>query len=810
VNHLDWQLVGDALKAGRYNLLLGAGVSLDSPSGSLGENCPSVGTLTDTLQRELPGVRKGSGLNRLYRSMTAEQIDALITKRFAGCAPGPTVQAIAGFRWKRVFTLNIDDALERAYETRPLPVQQYKTFNHIDGYESVRDLRLLPIVHLHGWARRPADRYIFDIIEYAKSIASNNIWAHVLSELIRTEPFIVLGSSLEEPDLTYFMSQRGAVHARKDTPPSILVEPFPDNATEKDCDIFKMALFEGTAQGFLSEVESRFPVRPSVIEAIEENLGDISHLPVDPKHLAEFHADFERVPTEMLVGTDGGTNFAYGHQATWLDIQNGRDLVREETAALQTRIATADPSFIEMIDGGPGAGKSTTLKRLAWNIAQSGRTCLWLKSIGRIRIASAAAVLKEIPGRRYVFVDNFADNAIEVLALRERLKGEDVLFVGAERSYRLAHVERVLGTGVVRLTTLRVIGRQLESDLIRVYTSYGLAAPRKADRITFPLESELIAIACCRVLNNFEPLATIIERSVQHAPKDVDCYVFAALAAHCYRQGVEYEVISGRFPDYQVDVQLEGDGPLPLKLETVSAVEFVTPLNEAVSDTILKRFAAQEPARMFEIFKSLALAIQPRVNLTSIVSGEPSARIASRLFDYDEVVNPLLGADVACEFYDATKPTWGWNSRYWHQRAQHQIDLANRSNDPEARRQHADIAVQHARFSENIEPFHQFTMTTIGRTLFGRMQALGRPKADDLAAAIDALSRAIAIERQARRVTIHPFIILFKGLSESLGMGAVLSHDQKGVVRSHIDGALRTFPRDRDIIEQARRLGSLI
>ncbi|MEQ9245105.1 MAG: SIR2 family protein, partial [Nitratireductor sp.] len=762
MHSLNWHLVGDALKAGRYNLLLGAGVSLDSQSGFHGENCPSAGALANALQDALPGVRKGSSINRLYRSMAPEQVEALITKRFVGCTPGDTVRAIAGFRWKRVFTLNVDDALEQAYETRPLPVQLYRTFNHVSVYESVRDLRVLPIVHLHGWAREPEHGYIFDISEYATSIARNSIWAHVLTELIRTEPFIVLGTSLEEPDLVFFMSQRGEVHPRRDAPPSILVEPFPDEATEKDCDAFKMTLFEGTALNFLTEVDSLFPVRPSVTEAIEENLGDISRLAVEPVCLAEFHADFERVPTETLIGTDGGINFAYGHQATWLDIQNGRDIARRETETLQAGIVNATPSTIILIDGGPGAGKSATLKRVAWNLAQSGRICLWLKSIGRIRIASAAAVLKAIPGRRYVFVDNFADNVVEVVELRERLKGEDILFVGAERSYRLSHVERVVGTGVTQVTTLGSIGQELMSDLIRAYTSYGLAAPPKVDRFRFPLENELIAIACCRVLNNFEPLTTIIDRSVRDAPRDVDCYVFAALAAHCYRQGIEYDVINSRFLDYQVDIQIEDDGPLPLKLETVSTTEFVTPLNEAVSDTILKRFAAQEPVRMLATFTNLALAIRPRVNLTAIVSGEPCARIAARLFDYDEIVRTLLGVSGAGEFYDSAKPVWEWNSRYWQQRAQHQLDLANASDDLDARRRYTEVAVQHARFAQNIEPEHQFTMTTIGRTLFGKMRVLGHVGAADLAEAIDALSRAIAIERQKRRMTVHPFIVLFR------------------------------------------------
>ncbi len=806
----EWRLVGDALKVGRYNLLLGAGVSLDSGSGLSGQNCLSASGLTAALQKELPGVRKGSGLNRLYRAMTPEQVDMQITRRFANCIPGATVNAIAGFRWKRIFTLNVDDALERAYETQALPIQISQPLNYNSEYRDVRDLRVLPIVHLHGFARQPGDGYVFELAEYARSMSNNNIWANILAQLIRTEPFIVLGTSLEEPDLSFFLSQRDKVRPRGDSPPSVIVEPDPDDATAKDCEAFRMTLFEGKALDFLSEINARFPSRPSVQDAIEENLGEISKLPVDPLALAEFSADFERVSTEALVGTDSGANFAYGHQATWLDLQNGRDLPRCETAALQDRILRIDAASVSIVEGGPGAGKSTVLRRIAWSFGQGGHTCFWLRSIGRMRTASAATVLGAMPRRQYVFVDNFADHALDVTTLRERLRDLEIVFVGAERSYRLDHVERLLGNNVARLVTLGAIGLNLSQGLVHVYTDYGLARPRTADTIRFSLEKELIAIACCRVLNNFEPLGTIIDKSVSQAPKDVDCYIFAALAAHCNRQGVEHDVISGRFPDYQVDLQIERDGPLPLKLEAVLGTEFVTPLNEAVSDAVLGRFAAQQPERMLAIFINLALAIRPRVSVGAIRRGEPCARIASRLFDYDEVGKKFLGVRGAAAFFDATKREWDWNSRYWQQRAQLELDLAAKSGDAGARQRHADVAVQHARFAETIEPRHQFTMTTIGRTIFGRMRVLGEVSAADLADAISVLGRAMSIERDIGRVTVHPYMILFKGLSEAFGLGGALSPDQRSVVLSHIDRVRNLFPRDREIVAEGHRLQLLV
>ena len=806
----QWARVGDGIKAGRYNLLIGAGVSLDSKSRASGKELPTGKGLAADLSAALPDVNAGSSLNRLRRAMTPEQVDQLITQRFVDCIPGPTVEALAAFRWKRVFTLNVDDALERAYETRPSQVQAIRSYNHDARYEGMRDLGVLPIIHLHGWAREPDRGYVFDLAEYAHNMARNNVWAHILSELILSEPFIVMGTLLEEPDLSFFLAQREGISPRTDVPPSILVEPFADAATEVDCRAFGLTLFQGFALDFLTESDRRFPVRPSVADAIEQNLGDISRLPVEPVQLAEFNADFERVPGDASAHRDGGPNFAYGHQATWEDIQNGRDIARPETGGIQRRVVTAGRSRIIVVTGGPGSGKSTLLRRVAWSLAQAGAPCLWARSVGRIRVGSADAILGRVGGRTYVFIDNLADNIVEVADLRARLRDHDVVLVGAERAYRLGHVERVLGKGIIEPMELAAVGQDMARQLVSAYRSLGLAAPRHVDRITFALADELVAIACCRILNDFEPLAAIVDKSLGHRPQDVDCYVFAALAAHCHRRGVEMDVIARRFPDYKVDLQIEADGPLPLKSEMVLDTEFVTPANEAVSTTILGRFANRDPGRMLDVFINLAAAIAPRVNLRTIVNGEPCARISSRLFDYDEVVKPLLGREGSGKFYDATKRSWEWNSRYWHQRAQHRLDIAASEADMLRRRESADMAVQHARFAGTIEARHQFTKTTIGRMLFGRMEILGHIGAADLAEAIRTLGEAIAIERDGRRPTVHPFMTLFTGVARALEMGALLSPDQRQTVRSQIDRAIDEFPRDAEMREKAMKLRQII
>lgn len=810
VTSIDWNLVGDAIATGKYNLLLGAGVSLDSPSGIPGENCPSAGRLQKLLSDIQPKMRSGSSLSRLYKTLNAKEVDEQITSRFANCAAGETITAISRFRWRRVFTLNVDDALEMAYETASVPTQIAQPVIFIEPYAEIRDLRVLPIVHLHGYARKPEAGYVFDLKEYMRGIRDNNIWAHVLGNLIRSDPFIVMGSSLEEPDISYFLADRAHLSNRPDRPPSIIVEPFPDAGTLADCEEYGMALFEGSALDFLNEIERRFPVRPSVFDAIEENIGDLTKLDVQPLTLAEFHSDFERVPAETLAGNDGGTRFALGHQATWSDIQSGRDVARSETADLQKLIVESTKGTI-VIDGLAGSGKTTLLRRISWNLAQAGNLCFWLRSIGRMRIDSAEAVLSRIPGRKFVFVDNFADNVNEVYFLQRKLRDHNVSFVGCERTYRLGHIQRVFAGESLKLFHLGLTGG-IADQLVLAYQTYGLATRDQAkDGNGPPISGEVIAVACCRILNNFEPLDAIIDRSMRDASaQDQECYVFAALSTHCYRLGIHYDIISYEFPDYQVDTQTDDVGPLPLKIEKISESEFVLPLNDAVADSTLRRYAERQHDGMQGIFRRLAKAIRPRVSVGAIVQGEPSARIASRLFDYDEVVKPLLGIEGADTFYSATRDEWSWNSRYWHQIAQLSLDKANYADEIDRKIEFAELAVQHVRYAKTIEPHHQFTMTTLGSTLFGKMRVLNKVTPSDLDAAIKALVQAIQIERNRGRVTVHPFMILFKGLNDAFEMDAILSHDQKVAVLSTWSKAQEEFPRDRDLMEQGRRVRASI
>ena len=117
-----------SLRAGQYNLLLGAGFSMDSKNakGLLPSGDELLGNLATATKA------KKSSLQRLYQLLTPAQVKELITDRFANSTPGETAKLMASFMWRRVFTWNVDDVLENLYsDARALQQAIVKHFNDV-------------------------------------------------------------------------------------------------------------------------------------------------------------------------------------------------------------------------------------------------------------------------------------------------------------------------------------------------------------------------------------------------------------------------------------------------------------------------------------------------------------------------------------------------------------------------------------------------------------------------------------------------------------------------------------------------------
>lgn len=253
-----------SLFAGHYNLLLGSGISLDS-TDSKGIPLKSVSDLTTKLC-EFKGVPLSTSLSRVSNLLEKDEIEKFITIPYYSCKAGETVKRLTSFVWKTIFTLNVDDALENAYEIATHAKQVAESLNYDTLYKSVSNKEHLHIVHLHGFTREPDNGYVFSTHEYARTTRSMNFWMHILSELMASEPFIIAGTTLNESDLDYYLAGRTEKSGRNNRGPSLFIEPYPNKITESLCSRHGLILVQAKFSEFLEWLIKETGAPPTVGE----------------------------------------------------------------------------------------------------------------------------------------------------------------------------------------------------------------------------------------------------------------------------------------------------------------------------------------------------------------------------------------------------------------------------------------------------------------------------------------------------------------------------------------------------------------
>lgn len=93
--------------------------------------------------------------------------------------------------------------------------------------------------------------------------------------ILATEPFLIIGSSLDEVDLDYFLSLRSQATSRSDRGPSDLVEPFGDVVTDSECERLDLIRFPGTAEEFVAYINYNVRNRPRPHELVDPEARSI-------------------------------------------------------------------------------------------------------------------------------------------------------------------------------------------------------------------------------------------------------------------------------------------------------------------------------------------------------------------------------------------------------------------------------------------------------------------------------------------------------------------------------------------------------
>jgi len=791
----------DTLVAGGYNLLLGAGASLDSTDVS-GNLLPSG----DAMRRRLctlTGAPETTSLTRVYNLLTSAQIKTHLVEPLSPCSPGPTVSRISHFLWRRLFTLNIDDVVERHYESLGGgSKQELRPLNYDAPFEPTPERYVLQAIHLHGWAREPDSGFVFSTREYARTMKDHNPWMRMLAEILATEPFIIAGTGLNEADLEYYLSFRTASTPRRGIGPSFLVEPSPDVVARNDCERHGLELVEAPLGEFLEWLAREIPTPPSVTDLLVPDRADLFDQSVDKKEQLRFFYDFEVVEASDEPLPEVPSPFLYGREPGWRDLDQHCDIVRLDYDRLPRLLDTAQgPSRVVVLDE-PGAGKTTLIKRAAHMRVRAGRPVLHLRTFFGIDVRAAASCLARAKQPVLLLVDNVADHASQLHDLfASPGVADNVMLLGAERFYRRQHIEMLLGGEGAQFINLTPLAESEALQLIERFRGYGLlgtdAAIKRPEQLAGALRAQPLTLAVCRILNDFRPL-DIMAKSLwdDTEPGLRRVFLCVALAQRCHWTGLRYSIAQTLVgPTDSVSRLLGEDAPLRLT-EVGHEDTFLLALNWATAERVLERVAKEQPEELFGAFLALTDAIAPYVNRRAIIRRSPEARLAGRLFDVDSIVKPLVQGR-APELFRRAQTSWEWNSRYWEQRA-----LLHAGFDLEE-------GVRYARHALSVER-HPFGLTTLGKILIQAMEADDVARNKHFAEALTLLSEAIEREAERSRVTAHPFMSLLNGVSRYLEMDGRLDETQWQLVVRYANEAEQRFHSDPQIQLQVRRLDEVL
>lgn len=390
-----------ALLDGEYALLLGAGASLGGHSAD-GRPLPgSVGFAAELISALGLSVAPDTPLPYVWEAALhrvgseRDLVSRHLIPRFRGCQPGPEQRALPTFPWTRIFTFNVDDVVEAAYRAAPSRLQEVVPLHFDSEYrEAELEQDRVQLIYLHGSVAWPGEPVVFGPPAYAAAATKQHTWWHVLADTFLSQPMIVVGASLREPDFEAYL----ALKRRSPVPlsvPSFFVSPDIDDAVVATCSRLGLVPVAAKMVDFLSCLGSLLPSRERLSVRRARPLAASGFLEIlrSTPVLATLSRQFVDVsnPESWPVSGRAPEAFYEGVDPSWSDIQEARDI---EVAAERRLLHGVNDVLtghggqriaVGCLFGTAGSGKTTALMRAASALAGAGRRVLFFIGHDRLR-----------------------------------------------------------------------------------------------------------------------------------------------------------------------------------------------------------------------------------------------------------------------------------------------------------------------------------------------------------------------------------------------------------------------------------------
>lgn len=433
-----------AYKRGDLVLVLGAGCSL-SATNYAGENLPLGSVLaeemSDTFGLEYYDETLPEVLQALRADHSRQKLDNALVERLRVQRPGQEHAYLASLRLRRIYCLNIDDAVEKAFQRH----SDYKTriFYRNDAPRAPSILfDETQIVKLHGCVSRPDDGFIFTLSEYAEAHADLPLWYSELAADCRTQTVVFVGTEANEPLLLDAIKRLGS--ALEDIR-TFLIIPHISPARRKIISSTGMQWIKGTFQDLVSEMKNAHcdaleslelakatePALATILDSDQTVSKDLL------KKLGDVVPVRNTISASKSSSSGGIRAFYEGYSATKSDFD---DLVPAKLAQTERLVNSIEEAIqhhkrLVVVTGPAGTGKTTALHLASRDLVSkdSTRPVFFLNKDALTPLDTIATLSKTYDQTVIVFVESFFENrdTIRQLIVEEK-HIKNILIVVAE------------------------------------------------------------------------------------------------------------------------------------------------------------------------------------------------------------------------------------------------------------------------------------------------------------------------------------------------------------------------------------------
>lgn len=196
---------------GQVILFLGAGASIGSRN-SLGQDPPLGFRLTEILGQACGIIHSpsdslafamGTAINKLGQ----EGVWRLLRTHYLKCTPSPALKLLARYYWPRIYTTNIDDAIERAFDVVRINTPDVLTHRSPVSFSPVRE-DMVQLIKLNGSVDHLEAGLIFTADEYHDNIDRHDTWYNQIVADFYDKTFVFIGTQLNEPVFQHHLRRK--------------------------------------------------------------------------------------------------------------------------------------------------------------------------------------------------------------------------------------------------------------------------------------------------------------------------------------------------------------------------------------------------------------------------------------------------------------------------------------------------------------------------------------------------------------------------------------------------------------------------